>query len=476
MCDYPGCTKRYTDPSSLRKHKNNSHLKKLCPDVNFGSIESNTPVETPSVGGVMMGGGGLKGKQKAVKSLLRHNSVPSTQCGIPEGGIPMDTNTAWNSDQVYSVKTEKDKHSEPHFSKSHTDPGPATMQRVRNGINSYLLHTEDQELAPGRPYPKSVVQRTYTKVQGDVVQPDEFWIPSPQRQASVPLPVIQQGPQPQNKPLYHSTHLHPPISESSVYTGVPSGQIPRTGSNGSSIHSGSYPPPSPADSMFSSTSTETAKTYPGTRKMQSNHSSSQGFSLRHGSAVDRPYRRHTSTHPPLSLSRSNPIDLEHTSLYPSVQLGSSGGLSRHTPLPPLESSDDFSSYSMQDPCETLPNFSDVNSSVDMFNTPPSIDALEMTIPGQDYTPVQYLPNVESNKTSVISSVTYIETTPQAHLPSYSEAVMSQVPPPNMLLGDQSTHALVLPTENSYLEQIRNDTSTYSCEYYYQFPTHHTVWK
>lgn len=474
VCDYPGCTKKYTDPSSLRKHKNNSHSKKLCSEVNPSSVEGNIPVERGTNKLVNNSMSGMKGKQKVTKQLTRHNSVPTTQYGIPDGGTLMETDSSWTNEQTYSVKTEESYQMDMQFSKAHTDPGPSTMQRVRNGINTYLLNTEDQDHIHESQYSRPVVHGSYVKPPTDsYTTQDTMWSTSEGAHSnSVPLPVIQQAPQMLRNNPYQSNRQHPPISESNLHPFVHKTQMVRTNSNGSSVHSGSFPPPSPADSMFSSVSAETVKTYPGTRKMPTSN-----LSLRQGSAVDRPYRRqHTSSHPPINLSRSNPADLDHTNLYQSVHFGSTGGLSRHTPLPPLEGTKELSPYSIPDPCDTLPNFSDVSSPVEVFNTPPaSVDTLDMSSHTQDYGQIQYLTPVEGNKPASVNNGTNMTAISQAHLPSYSEAVMSQMGSSNMLLANRSTHALALPTENGYLEQILSDSNGYG-DCYDQFPPHHTVWK
>ena len=106
VCDYPSCTKRYTDPRSLRKHKNNSHLKKARKDQREHERESRDDGSSGMAHGA-------EGDMQKVKDPAFHSALK------PEAMYYTDS-------------------SELPFMKAHTDPSPSVLQRVHNNTGLYF--------------------------------------------------------------------------------------------------------------------------------------------------------------------------------------------------------------------------------------------------------------------------------------------------------------------------------------------------
>lgn len=358
----------------------------------------------------------------------------------------MDTSTMVKGPAAHgALKPEAMYHSDSSelpYMKAHTDPGPDTLQRVRNDIDSYFLNSP--YCADGREY-------------------NTYYHEAEQKQIStggggLALPVIQHSSwgNHSTSPLTveYPHQPHPTLNQPSNYTSAPprGHLLTRTRSNGSSIASNGTVAPSPAESMLSSASIETARTnytYPGTRRVEN---ANIAPSLRNRSAVSTFDRHHTRHH---SHPAMNGSTVQHSS-KPLQRTFSQGGSnhaypSRHNLLPPLQSSKGMG----YDLCDTLPSFSDVQStsscSIDAYRIPSSVDIAHN--PQQpEYVACQQ--PMQSGHEQFVFDSSIPNGSHIMHLPSYSEAMCTRVAS-NMILGDSSTHLMSLPRETSFLECLHD---------------------
>ena len=444
ICDYPGCTKRYTDPSSLRKHKNNSHLKKARCD---GRPDGEDGGGVPQISEVVS-------SSKGFQKLQRPKQARRSSSSAVEGIHMMETSTMMEGSMIPgAMKQEAMYHpesSELPFMKAHTDPGPAALQRVRNSIGSYLLCQEDPQ---------------YSTDRGDYTT---YYLEADQKQIStggggVALPVIQHsswGHHSASPPTAEYPHQPPPtLNQLSNYSPAPmrTHLLTRTRSNGNSVTSnGTFLAPSPAESMLSSASIETARTnhtYPGTKRVTVNNATFTP-SLRNHSAVatgDRQHNRHHS-YPTMSgvieQQRNRPLQR-------NLSQGNTdhGYFSRHNLLPPLQSNKALG-YEL---CDALPSFSDVQStsscSMDTYRL--QYSANDMAPPTHQPEYVTCQPPVHGGHEQLLFDGSVDNGSHIMHLPSYSEAMRSRGASSNMVLGDRSTHIMSLSRETSFLEGLHS---------------------
>lgn len=360
----------------------------------------------------------------------------------------METSTMMEGPAIHgALKPEAMYHSdacELPFMKAHTDPGPAALQRVRNSIGSYLLCREDPPYcADGRDY-------------------NTYYHEADQKQISIggglALPVIQHSSWSPHSTSPLTTEYphqpHPTLNQLSSYSPAPlkTHLLPRTRNNGSSVASnGTVLAPSPAESMLSSVSIETARTnhtYPGTKRMTADNTAFAP-SLRNRSAVST-FDRHHNRHHTYPAMKGSTEQQSNRPLQRNFSQGSSNHVypSRHNLLPPLQSNKALG----YDLCDTLPSFSDVQStsscSMDAYRMPSSIDMTHHTHQ-PEYAGCQQ--PVQSSHEQFMFNGSLHNGSHIMHLPSYSEVMHARVASSNMVLADRSTHLMSLPRETSFLE-------------------------
>lgn len=438
ICDYPGCTKRYTDPSSLRKHKNNSHLKKARSDERESGDDGSSGMAHGAEGG---------SSSKVLQKVQRAKPTRRSSASTLENMHMMETSSMMKGPAFHSALKPEAMYytdsSELPFMKAHTDPGPAALQRVRNNIGSYHMSQEDpQYCADGRDY-------------------NAYYHEAGQKQSSsggigLALPVVQHSSWAPHT-AEHPHHPHPTLNQLSSYAATPlRGHLfTRAGSNGSSIASNGPVAPSPAESMLSSASIETARTnqtYPGTKRQTADHATFTP-SLRNHSAVSTFGRNHSRHHSHPSMNGSS----EQQSARPFQRNLSQGSVnhaypSRHNLLPPLQSNKALG----YDLCDALPSFSDVQSasscSMDAYRIPSTVDMIHHTHPPEYLACQQSMPSSQEN---FVFDGPLHNDSHLMHLPSYSEAMCTRVASSNMVLGDSSTHLMSLPRESSFLECLHS---------------------
>lgn len=134
MCKAPGCTKRYTDPSSLRKHVKTVHGAEFYANKRHKGTPSNHNGFDDGHGGITGGNGNLHG---GIDSSPRSEDVQST------GG----KNTSISSP---SIKSESDVNSPGQPMNS-----PSAMQHMTNGVMGNGLN-EDYDCIPQQMLGESV--------------------------------------------------------------------------------------------------------------------------------------------------------------------------------------------------------------------------------------------------------------------------------------------------------------------------------
>ena len=442
ICDYPGCTKRYTDPSSLRKHKNNSHLKKARSDERESGDDGSSGMAHGSESGI---------SSKALQKVQRAKPTRRSSASTLEGMHIMETSSMMKGAAFHSALKPEAMYytdsSELPFMKAHTDPGPAMMQRVRNSIGLYGRQEDSPYCADGRDY-------------------NAYYHEVDQKQTStggsgLALPVARHSSWASHSTAPHTAEHpyrpHPTLNQLSSYTATPlrGHLLSRTRSNGSSLASNGPVAPSPAESMLSSASIETARTnqtYPGTKRQPFDHATFTP-SLRNHSAVSTFGQNHSRHHSHPSMNGSS----EQQSARPFQRNLSQGSInhvypSRHNLLPPLQSNKALG----YDLCDALPSFSDVQSasscSMDAYRIPSTVDMAHHTHLPEYLACQQPMP---SSQEHFVFDESLHSDSHLMHLPSYSEAMYTRVASSNMVLADSSTHLMSLPRETSFLECLHS---------------------
>ena len=382
VCDYPSCTKHYIDPSSLRKHKNNSHLKKARKDQREHERESRDDGSSGMAHGA-------EGDMQKVKDPAFHSALK------PEAMYYTDS-------------------SELPFMKAHTDPGPSVLQRVHNNTGLYF----PPFCADGRDY-----NAYYHEADQKLISTGS---------SGLALSVIQHSSWASHSTAPHTAEHphrpHPTLNQLCRCTTTPlqGHLLARTRSNGSSRASNGSVAASPTDSMLSSTSIETAQTnqtYPGTKGQMFDHSTFTQPIRNHSavSTLGRNHGRHHS-HPPMNGSS------EQESAWPFQCNLSQGSINHVSPschnlLPPLWSNK-APEYNFYD---ALPSFSDVQ-----------------VHPAAPWMPTEYSTIDMAHHTHPPECLA-CQQPPDAPLKLPTrQCALNRVASLNMALADSSTHLMSLP--------------------------------
>ena len=388
---------------------------------------------------------------KALQKVQRAKPTRRSSASTLEGMHIMETSSIMKGPAFHSALKPEAMYytdsSELPFMKAHTDPGPAMMQRVRNSIGLYGRQEDSPYCADGRDY-------------------NAYYHEVDQKQTStggsgLALPVARHSSWASHSTAPHTAEHpyrpHPTLNQLSSYTATPlrGHLLSRTRSNGSSLASNGPVAPSPAESMLSSASIETARTnqtYPGTKRQPFDHATFTP-SLRNHSAVSTFGQNHSRHHSHPSINGSS----EQQSARPFQRNLSHGSInhvypSRHNLLPPLQSNKALG----YDLCDALPSFSDVQSasscSMDAYRIPSTVDMAHHTHPPEYLACQQPMP---SSQEHFVFDESLHSDSHLMHLPSYSEAMYTRVASSNMVLADSSTHLMSLPRETSFLECLHS---------------------